>query len=183
VRPKNAAPETHKLSRNSLDAALSSAEMAHEPAAASSKKTVVLIGAGIALGVGVAAWLALSSRGKPTETVAPVAPTPAAIAPPPVPVPPPAPQAPTPPPSAPVALPAAATAPDPVVAAVEEKPAPSEVVDHKQHAGRPKKGKAPVAGAPSQGQPAAEGPKPAAPAEAKPAMAPTPRELKPFPKL
>jgi serine/threonine-protein kinase len=180
VRPKNAAPETHKLSRKAVDAALSDAEIEQAPAAASSKKTIVLIAAGVVLGGGIAAWLALSSRGKPTEALAPMAPAPTATAQPSVPVPPPAP-----PPPAPVALPAAAVAPapEPAVAAVDDKPTPSDLADHKQHAGRTKKGKSPVAVAPAPGQPAAEAPSPTAPSQAKPAMAPTPRELKPFPKM
>jgi eukaryotic-like serine/threonine-protein kinase len=178
ARPKN---ETHKLSRKSVDAALSSAEMGQAPAAPSSRKTIVLVSAGVALGVGVAAWLALSPRGKPTEAAPPIAPAPTAAAQAPVPVPPPAPP--------PVAVPIPAAAPTPVaqpaVAVVEEKPSPSEAADHKQHAGRGKKGKtlgaesSPVAKSPS------EEPKPAAPAEAKPkpSPAPTPGELKPFPKM
>lgn len=177
VRPRGAAPETHKLSRTAVDTAVSSAEMGGTPSS-SSRKTVVLVGAGVALGVGIAAWLAFSSGGKPMDGVAPIAPPPAAVTQTPSPAAPPAP-----PPQAPDPAPAAEPppAPEPVVAAVEEKPAASEAAGHKHPTGRGKKGKLPTAAGPSLGKPTpAEA---ASPVEAKTGPAPTPRELKPFPKL
>ena len=176
ARTKSGAPETQKLSRKSVDAAASSAEMQPSRPGSSSRRTVVLVGAGVAIGIGVAAWLALSPRGKPPEAakspppavaVQPAAPTPPTL--PPVPVP----SAAVVPAVAPVALPA-----------VEEKLTPTEATgdpSHKQHPGRGHKGKPAAAAAAPGAKPEAS--TPAAPAGAKPALPATPGELKPFPKL
>jgi serine/threonine protein kinase len=170
ARSKDAAPETKKLSRKAVDAAVSDAEMAAATAPpSSSKKTLVLVGAGVALGIGVAAWLALSSRSKPAETAAVTAPAASVPAPAPVPVPPPPPVVPA------VAIPTAAAEPP----AAEGKPVAAEAAEElpKKSHGRPKKGKpATVAGAPAA-KPAPEASKPAP----TPASKPTPGELKPFP--
>jgi len=177
IRTKGATPETRKLLRKAVDAAVSSVEMTSTPAASSSKKTMVLVVAGIALGIGVAAWLALSSRGKPAA--APPPPTAAVVAP--------QTAAPASSPPAPATQPVAApaVAPEPAVATVEDKPAPSEAAEHKQHPGRGRKGKPAAPATASTAKPGPEPPRPAAPAEARPSPTPTPTpgELKPFPKM
>jgi eukaryotic-like serine/threonine-protein kinase len=175
VRSKSAPPETQKVSRKAVDAAVPSPAPSTAPPAASSRKTVVLVGAGVALGVGVAAWLALSPRGKPPEPAAPVAPTAAMQAT--------APAAmPSPPPPAAVA-PAIAVPPAVPVAAVDEQPAAPEPADHRQHAGRGRKGKAPASVVTAKAAPVPEAAKPIPHAESKPSLPATPGELKPFPKL
>jgi serine/threonine-protein kinase len=174
VRSKSAPPETEKLSRKAVDAAVPGPAIPTSPTVPSSKKTVALIGAGVALGIGVAAWLALSSRTKPPEQPTP-APTAAVRAPASTPVPP--------PPVVPVvAVPAAA--PEAAVAVVDDRSTTPEAVEHRQHGGRVRKGKAPAAAA-ATAKPAAatETVNPPPHAEAKPALPATPGELKPFPKL
>jgi tRNA A-37 threonylcarbamoyl transferase component Bud32 len=159
--------ETARISRRAVDSALaSSGEMAAEIGARKGRK-IVLVVVGVAVGAGIAIWLAMS-HGQP-----PAPPPPAAVAaPPPAPAaaPPPAPAPPTVPEPVPVATPP--TAP---TAAAEPEPAaePSP-----KHSGR-RKGKGKKA-ASSGGMPAS----PAAPVPTpKPAPRPTPEELKPFPKL
>jgi serine/threonine-protein kinase len=159
LRERGSAPETARVPRRDVDAALSSsAEMAAELGAGARKKTVILVIVGVLLGVGVAVWFAMS-HGR-TPPAAPPTPPPAAVAPPaaaaPAPVPAPSPAVPTP--------------------AVEEVAAPEPTPKHAGHGKRPKasagaKGTAPAAA-------------PTAPTVApKPAPPSTPGDLKPFPKF
>lgn len=176
MRPKGTAPETQKLARKDVDAAVSSSAELEAPATTSSgKKTVVLVAAGVALGLGVAAWLALSPRTKPAPSTL-ARPEVSARLPTPVP----------PPPTPASAIPAAAS--EPVAARPgEEKPEPKPALveeaaepAHRLHlAGKARKGK-PEAG---NASPAAEAARPASPAETRPAAPALPGELKPFPKL
>jgi eukaryotic-like serine/threonine-protein kinase len=172
ARATSAAPETKKLSRKVVDAAVSSAEMETSQVAPSGKKTVVLIGAGVAIGIGVAAWLALSpSRGKPSQ---PPVPVPAAVVVQQVvPTPPPVPAAPA------AVIPAVAPA-APVVEATRVPVEAATEAGHRQHPGHGRKGKS-LATAPAA-KPAPEASKPT-PVGAKPSPPPTPGDLKPFPKL
>jgi serine/threonine-protein kinase len=173
-RATSAAPETTKLSRKAVDVAVSTADMATPQAGSSSKKTLVLVGAGVAIGIGVAAWLALSPRGKPADLVPPapavaVQPAPPAL---------PTPALPALPTTVPPAV-VPAAAPVPVPAAVGEKPVLAEAAEapHKQRPGHGHKGKAPgVKASPEAGTPAG-------PVEVKPTLPPMPGDLKPFPKL
>jgi serine/threonine-protein kinase len=156
--------ETERISRRAVDSALaSSAEMAAEVGIRKGKKIVLVI-AGVVVGVGVAIWLAMS-RGQP-----PVPPVPAAVtapppapvtAPPPTPVPPPAPE------------PEPAAAPTPVA---EKPPVPEPAPRHSSR----RKGK--VGAKPATAVTATPAAAPVTPAP-KPAPPPTPGELKPFPKL
>jgi len=165
LRARGAEQETARVSRKAVESALSSGEMAAEVRAGAKSKTLILVIAGVLLGVGVAIFFALS-HGK-TPPVAPGPAAPAAVAPASVP---------TPPPVAPV--PAAPAAAAPAVAAppsvVEEAPPAEPATKHAGHGHkkRGKKGKLETT-APSGGPAAA--PKASPPA--------TPGELKPFPKL
>jgi eukaryotic-like serine/threonine-protein kinase len=168
VRPQ----ETARVSPGAGESALAGSEAPSENSRAARGKTVALVAAGIVLGGAVAAWLALSHGKEPapaatSAVVAPVAPAPA-----------------LPPPVAPVAAPApsaAAVVPEPAPAPVEveveeEKPEPKV-----KHGGKPShKGKNVVA----KPTPAVSAPAlaPDIPVS-KPTPPPTPRELKPFPKL
>jgi serine/threonine protein kinase len=183
VLPKDGGQDSRKPSRRIGETVgetvSSSAAMESPRGTASSKKTVVMIGTGVALGIGVAAWLALSSRGKPAEAISTA--SPAAVVQPsaPTPPPPPAPSAPAP------VIPSAATAPAPVPP-IEEKPGSAEAANepiHKRAAERGRKGKGAAQVAASAAKPVPEAGKPAAPAESKPAPPSSPGELKPFPKL
>ena len=170
LRSKGRAPETEKISRKSVEAALSSGEMASDLRQTSRSKTLILVVAGILLGVGVTVWFVLS-HGK-TPPTAPVPTPPAATAPAPV----------SPPAPPPVAPPMAAAAP--VVAPATAPPVTEEPVTAEppsKHAGRGHKAK--VLPGPKAG-PAASPAAPAMPAAgSKPGPAPTPGELKPFPKF
>jgi serine/threonine protein kinase len=161
-RAKGADPEATEFSRKLADEGMSSSAMV--PPRPSSKKRMVLVVAGIAIGIAVAAWFALSSRSKAPAVAPPqvVAPPPEPTAPPPAPTP-----APTPPTQA-VAAPAGEENP------TEATPEPA----HRQHRGH--RGR-------TTGRSGARTPvgarTPPTPAEEKPAPPPTPGELKPFPKL
>ena len=168
LRERGSAPETARVSRRAVDAALSSsAEMATELGAGARKKTLILVIVGVLLGVGVAVWFAMS-HGK-TPPAAPPTPPPA-VAPPaalvPAPVPPPTPAPP------PAAAPTAAV-PTPVM---EEAAAPAPTSKHAGHGRRPK----PPVGAKGAAPAAAPATPTAAP---KPTPPSTPGELKPFPKF
>jgi serine/threonine-protein kinase len=163
LRSKGTAPETEKISRKAVDVALSSsAEMVAEMGRGARNKTLVLVIAGVLLGVGVAIFFALSHGKAPPAPAAP--PPPAAVAP----VAPVAPPAPV-----PAAVPEVVPAAAPPTPAVEEAAAARPASKHPGHG---HKAKAPAAAKPGAAAPAA------APAP-KPAPPPTPGDLKPFPKF
>ena len=169
LRSKSTGTETSRVSRRAVDQALSSSsEMVAELRAGSRKKTLVLVLVGGALGVGVAIFFALS-HGKSSPAPAPAPPAAVAPAPPPpvapVPAPAPVPQ--------PTAVPTAAAP----ASAAEEAPTPEpSPTKHATHGHKPK--------TPASAKPAATPAATAAtPAPPKPASAPTPGELKPFPKF
>jgi eukaryotic-like serine/threonine-protein kinase len=170
VRPKTAASATHKLPRTSVDAAVSKAESEKPQATPSSSKRMFLVAGGVLLGVAVAVWFALSSRGKAPEGPAtPHGVTSAAIVTPQTP----GPSATTPPTVAPTGA-----AVPPATPTVETKPSVPEVT--------PESGRKPVRGHRGRTptvKSGVGGGKPADPVEAKPTPPPTSGELKPFPKM
>jgi tRNA A-37 threonylcarbamoyl transferase component Bud32 len=175
--PRGNAQETARVSRRAVDSALaSSGEMAAPGKARGSNKTVILVIAGVVIGVGVAVFFALSGGKAPPPPQ--VAAPPAAVVPAPAPIP--AAPAPVPAP-APAAAPEPAAVVAPAARAVAEEESPGEAAPKRGGHGRkgkptsPAKGAAPGAAAPAA--PAA-GPRPG------PAPMPaTPGELKPFPKM
>jgi len=172
LRSRGTASETSRVSRGTVDSALSSPEMGAQTAPPVSRgKTLVLVIVGIVLGGAIAAWFALS-HGKTQPSVAP---PPPAVAPPPPPTA-------APPPAVPLAPPPAAAIPEPAVAPapVVEEPSPEPTAKHGTHGHK-------VKTPPANAKQAAPGTRPAtappvAPV-AKPALPATPGELKPFPKL
>jgi serine/threonine-protein kinase len=169
LRTKGTASETERVSRNSVDSALSGSEIPVRPRRASSSKTATLVVAGIVLGVAIAASFALSrSKSQPVEPM--VTTSPAAIVPAPAP-PPTLPPAPTPVPAAAVPEPPAAVP----VAEPQTIPEPAS-----KHGPRGRKAKASSSAAAAT-KPAGETPAAAAPTPASPPS--MPGELKPFPKL
>ena len=170
LREKGSAPETERLSRKSVDSALSDSEMEERPRKkpSSPNKTIVLVVAGIVLGGAIAAWFGLS-RGKPQPTTLTVPKAPPPIAPTPLPsaIPP---SLPTPPPAPTVAGPEpAASVP------IKETTSPEPATKHGAHGHKVR------TTTPKQTAPTTK-PVPVSPPGPRPTPPPsTPGELKPFP--
>jgi eukaryotic-like serine/threonine-protein kinase len=170
--PRPTGPETERISRRAVEAALSSSEMETAPRGVARSKTLVLVLAGVVLGVGVAIWLALT-LGKtppapPPQAAVVPAPAPAAVAPPAV--------APVPVPAPPVPAPAAAV----VEPAAVVQPGDSEPTGKKGGHVRKGRGGKPTPSATAAPAAASPGPAPA-PVAAPPAKPPKTDDLKPFP--
>ena len=170
LRSRGSEPSTERVSRSAVDSALSSGEMAAQTQQGARTKTLILVIAGVLLGVGVAIFFALSHGKAPPA--APTPPPPVAVVPSLAPAAVPAPVAPVPP------IPAVAPAAVVLPATVEEPVAPEPASKRGGHGHKPKPaagGKAATATATVAPTGPVSAPKPASPA--------TPGELKPFPKF